>query len=95
MVTTKTETTHGLTYLMARVIDITAWQSADAICLCCLTHGACVKVTGLQPLLTTVQRRLLLVAHVKEESYRECFLDKYPVMTINEAIGLHLGKMES
>ena len=53
MVTTRTETTHGLTYSMARAIDITAWQSVDAICLCCLTHGACVQVSGLQPLLTT------------------------------------------
>jgi len=67
MVTTRMETTHGLTYSMARVIDITVWQSVDAICLCCLTHGACVKVTGLPPLLTTVRRRLL-VAHVKEDS---------------------------
>ena len=45
---TRMETTHGLTYSMARAIDITAWQSVDAICLCCLTHGACVKVTGFQ-----------------------------------------------
>jgi len=27
MVTTRTETTHGLTYSVARAIDITAWQS--------------------------------------------------------------------
>ena len=53
MVTTRMETTHGLTYSMAGVIDITAWQSVNAICICCLIHGACVKVTGLQPLLTT------------------------------------------
>jgi len=67
MVTTRTETTHGHTYSMARAIDVTAWQSVDAICLCYLTHSACVKVTGLQPLLTTVRRRLP-VAHVKEDS---------------------------
>ena len=53
MVTTRTETTHGLTYSVARVIDITAWQSVDAVCVCCLTYGACVKATGLQPLPTT------------------------------------------
>jgi len=47
------ETTHGLTYSLARVIDVTAWQYVDAISLCYLTHGACIKVTGLQPLLTT------------------------------------------
>ena len=48
------ETTHRLSYSVARAIDIIAWQSVDAVCLCCLTHGAGVKVTGLQPLLTTV-----------------------------------------
>ena len=53
MATKRTETTHGLTYSVARVIDITAWQSVNAVCVCCLTHGAYVKVTGLQPLLTT------------------------------------------
>ena len=54
------------TYSMARAIDITAWQSVDAVCLCCLTHGACVKVTGLQ-LLTTARRRRP-VAYVKEDT---------------------------
>ena len=68
MVTTRMETTHRPTYLMARATDITSWQSVDAICLCCLTHGAYVKVTGLQPLLTTVRWRLS-VAHVKEDCY--------------------------
>ena len=53
MATTRTETTHGLTYSVATVIDITAWLSVDAVCLCCLTYGACVKASGLQPLLTT------------------------------------------
>jgi len=67
MATTRTKTTHGLIYWMARAIDITAWQSVDAICLCCLTHSACVKITGLPPLLTTVRRRLPVV-HVKEDS---------------------------
>jgi len=67
MATTRTETTHGLTYSRARAIDITTWQSVDAICLCCLTHGACVKVTGLQPLLTTARMRLTVV-HGKEDS---------------------------
>ena len=31
MVTARKETTHGLTYSMARVIDIIAWHSVDAI----------------------------------------------------------------
>ena len=66
MATTRTETIHRLTYSVAREIYVTAWQSVNAICLCCLTYGACVKVTGLQPLLTTVRWRLL-VAHVKED----------------------------
>ena len=43
---TRMETTHRLTYSMARVIDITTWQSVEAICLC-LTHSACIKVTEL------------------------------------------------
>ena len=43
MATTKTETTRWLTYSVARVIDIIAWQSVDTICLCCLTHGVCVS----------------------------------------------------
>jgi len=43
MATTRTENTHGLTYPVARAIDITAWQSVDTICLRCLTHGVCVS----------------------------------------------------
>ena len=43
MATTRTENTHGLTYPVARAIDITAWQSVDTICLCCPTHGVCVS----------------------------------------------------
>jgi len=35
--------THGLTYSVARAIDITAWQSVDTVCLCCLTHCVCVR----------------------------------------------------
>jgi len=66
MATTRTETTHGLTYSVAKAIDITTWQSVDAVYLCWLTHNACVKVTGLQPLFTTVRWRLPL-AHVKED----------------------------
>ena len=65
MATTRTETTHG-PYSVTRVIDVTTWQSVDAVCLCCLTHGACVELTGLQPLLSTASRRLP-VAHVKED----------------------------
>ena len=40
MVTTM-ETTHGLTVSVARAIEVAAWQSIDAICHCCLTHGSC------------------------------------------------------
>ena len=60
--TTRMENTHGLTYSVARAIDITAWQSVDAICLCCLTHGACVKVTGLQPLPPTSHTSVMEMA---------------------------------
>ena len=43
MAITRTETTHGLTYSAARVIDITTWQSVGTVCLSCLTHGVCVS----------------------------------------------------
>ena len=35
------ETNHGLTYSMAIAMEVTAWQSVDAICHCCLTPGSC------------------------------------------------------
>jgi len=41
MATARMETTHGLTYSVARAIEVTTWQSVDAICHCCLTHGFC------------------------------------------------------
>jgi len=56
MATTRMETTHGITYSVARAIDITAWQSVawlmvpDSWCLC-QTHWT-------QPFLTTAQWRL-------------------------------------
>ena len=50
MATTRIETTYGLTYSVARVIEVTAWQSVDAVSLCYLTHSSCVEVTGLQSL---------------------------------------------
>ena len=35
---------HSRTYLSsARAIDITAWQSVNTICPCCLIHGVCVS----------------------------------------------------
>ena len=58
MATTRMETTHGLSYLVARVIEVTAWQSVNAICLCCLTNGSCFEVIGLQFLLTCERRWL-------------------------------------
>jgi len=39
MATTRMETTRGPAYSVCRAIEVTAWQSVDAICLCCLTHG--------------------------------------------------------
>jgi len=60
---------------MARAIDITAWQSVDAICLCCQTHGACVKVTGLQPLLTTVSAKEATGSACKTLSLVRPYLD--------------------
>jgi len=35
------ETIRGLTYSVSRAIEVTTWQSVDAVCLCCLTHGSC------------------------------------------------------
>ena len=43
MATTRMENTHGPTYPVATAIDITAWQSVDTVCLCCLTHGVYVS----------------------------------------------------
>jgi len=43
MATTRTENAHGLTYPVTRAIDITAWQSVNTVCLCCLTHGVCAS----------------------------------------------------
>ena len=53
------ETTHGLTYSVARVIEVTAWQSVDAVFHCYL---AVDPVTGL---LSWLQRWELPVAHGK------------------------------
>ena len=41
IVTVMSENTHELTYSVARVIEVTAWQSVDAVYHCCLTHGSC------------------------------------------------------
>ena len=38
---TTMETTHGLTYSVARATEVTTWQSVAAVCHCCLTHGSC------------------------------------------------------
>ena len=67
MVTTRMETTHGLTYSVSRAIEVTTWQSVNAICLAWLT----VPVTGLRSLLATAmgatcsacQKRWLLSVH--------------------------------
>jgi len=69
MVTTGMETTLGLTYSLARATEVTAWQFIDAVYLCCLTHGACVKATGLQSLLTTMRsKRWLECFHLSMQS---------------------------
>ena len=46
MATKMTETTHGLTYSVARAIGVTAWQSVDAVCHCYMTHGSCHWTLG-------------------------------------------------
>ena len=45
-------------YSVARAIEVTTWQTVDAVYLCCLTHGSCVEVTGFQSLLTCKSRWL-------------------------------------
>ena len=52
------ETTHGLTYSVARAVVVTAWIPVNAICLCCLSNGSCVEVTGLHSLLICGRRWL-------------------------------------
>jgi len=73
MATTRMETTYGLTYSVARAIDVTTWQSFDVVCLCCLTHGACVKVTVLQRTMevtTSARKRWLECCHLSMPSLR-------------------------
>jgi len=64
MATTRMETTNGLTYSVARAMEVAAWQSVNAVCLCCLTHCSRVEVTGLN--LFWLQQWRLLVALVKK-----------------------------
>jgi len=37
-------------YSAARVTGVTAWQSVNAHCHCCLIHDSCVEVTGPGPI---------------------------------------------
>jgi len=74
MATTRTENTHGLTYPVARAIDITAWQSVNTGCLCCLTHGVCVS-HWTPPLLTTAWWRWL-------ECYHLCMPSPWPQCSV-------------
>ena len=45
---------------MARAIEVTAWQSVDAVCLCCLTTD---PVTGLKSLLAIPIHLSMLSPH--------------------------------
>ena len=58
MATTRMETTHGLTYSVARAIEVTAWQSVDAVDAVCLTNVSCVEVTVLHDMWKKVARVL-------------------------------------
>ena len=62
MVTTRMETTHGLSYSVAKAIGVTVWKSVDSVCHCCLTHASCVEVT--EPILSGYSDG---VAHVKKD----------------------------
>jgi len=37
----KDRTTHRLIYSLARMMEVTSWQSFSAVCHCCLTQGSC------------------------------------------------------
>ena len=65
MVTTRMETTHGLTFSVARVIEVTAWQSVNAVCHCCLTHGSQCHWTQI----SWLQWWGLPVAHGKKDGF--------------------------
>jgi len=56
MATTRTETTHGITYSVSRAVDITAWQSVAMpkrenmmnVCMCEVEHGVFTPLCCLQ-----------------------------------------------
>jgi len=64
-----TQTQRPLTYSIARVIEVTAWQSVDAICHCCLTLMNAVLKSMDQSILATLlganacQTRVLSSVH--------------------------------
>ena len=60
----KDETTHGLTYSVARATEATAWQSVDAICYNLLPDSLFLS---LDLHLIWLQRWGLQVAHVKKD----------------------------
>jgi len=66
MATTRMETTHGITYSVSRVLEVTTWQSDDAVSLCCLTHGSChwTQISS-----GYIQQWGLLVAHPKKDGF--------------------------
>ena len=80
MAITRTETTHGLTYSVARVIDITAWQSVNTFCLCCLTHGVCVSMVFCQWLIfnpTIIKTSSTSHSHTKTQCVFHLTLDTW------------------
>ena len=45
--------------------NVTAWQSVNAVCLGCLTHGACVG--HWTPDYSAMETTSIAIAHVKED----------------------------
>lgn len=78
IVTTTMETTHRLTYSVARVIEVSAWQSVNAICLCCVAHSSCIEVKGLQSLLT---RAMGATGSACQKRWLEC--NHLPMLSIS------------
>ena len=64
-------TTRGLAYSVSRVIEVSAWQSVNAVCfVACMTHGSChwtvrsLLATAMEATSSTCQKRWLECFHL-------------------------------
>ena len=84
IVTRMMETTHGLTYSVARVIEVSAWQSVNAVCLCCVAHSSCIEVKGLQSLLTGA---MWATGSACQKQWLECY--HLPTLSPHDLLCVH------